>query len=110
MAETGNRRPAQKAFPQKARPALVIQNYITNRFGMTTIVAAIASRVSTSSCPNEAILQPGRTGLEVVSAARLDQIRTVDRQRLIKRLGKVDAVTMNRVDEAIGIRLGLVGL
>ena len=35
---------------------------------------------------------------------------SVDRQRLIKRLGKVDATTMNRVDDAIKISLGLVSL
>ena len=125
MAEIGKRR-GQKAFPQrgeiyltaldpalgheikKTRPALVIQNDITNRFGMTTIVAAITSKVSTPPYPNETILHPGTSGLEVVSTVRLDQIRTVDRQRLVKRLGRVDDSTMAKVDEAIKISLGLI--
>jgi len=77
---------------------------------MTTIVAAITSRVSTPPYPNEVILHPNGTGLEVVSTVRLDQVRTVDRQRLIKRLGKIDSATMKRVDEAIRISLGLVHL
>jgi mRNA interferase MazF len=124
MAETQQGR-VRKTFPQrgeiyltaldpalgheikKTRPALVIQNDITNRFGMTTIVAAITSRVSTPPYPNEVVLQPNGIGLEVVSTVRLDQIRTVDRQRLIKRLGKVEVATMERVDEAIKISLGL---
>ena len=88
----------------------MIQNDITNRFGMTTIIAAITSRVNSPPYPNEVVVQPGLTGLDVPSTVRLDQIRTVDRQRLIKRLGKVDAASMNRVDQAIKISLGVVKL
>jgi mRNA interferase MazF len=40
----------------------------------------------------------------------LNQIRSVDRARLKKRLGVVDAASMRRVDEAIQISLGLVPL
>jgi mRNA interferase MazF len=89
---------------------LVIQNDVTNRFGMTTIVAAITSKVSTPPYPNEVVVQPNGAGLEVTSTIRLDQIRTVDRQRLIKKLGQVDAATMQRVDEAVKISLGLIVL
>jgi mRNA interferase MazF len=77
---------------------------------MTTIVAAITSRVSTPPYPNEVVVQPMGIGLEVVSTVRLDQIRTVDRQRLIKRLGKVGPEVMRKVDEAIKISVGLVEL
>jgi len=44
----------------------------------------------------------------VPSAILLVQVRTVDKQRLIKRLGAVDPSTMQRVDEAILISLGLI--
>jgi mRNA interferase MazF len=126
MAETRTRRASQKAYPRrgeiyltaldpalgheikKTRPALVLQNDVSNRYGLTTIVAAITSKISTPPYPNEVVIQPDGAGLEVASTIRLDQIRTVDRQRLIKRLGKVDAEVMRRVDEAIKINLGLV--
>jgi mRNA interferase MazF len=131
MAETRTRRTGEKAFPQrgeiyltaldprtgltklrheikKTRPALVIQNDVTNRYGMTTVVAAITSKVSMPPYPSEVVIQPGASGLDVVSTVRLDQIRTVDRQRLIKRLGRVDDQSMHRVDEAIKISLGLI--
>ena len=88
----------------------MIQNDVTNRFGMTTIVAAITSKVSTPPYPNEVVIKPEGTGLEVISTIRLDQIRTVDRQRLIKRIGKVDAEVLRRMDEAIKISLGLLEL
>jgi mRNA interferase MazF len=89
---------------------LVIQNDVTNRYGMSTIVAAITSKVSAPPYPNEVVVQPEGASLEVPSTIRLDQVRTVDRRRLIKRLGNVDAGTMNRVDEAIKISLGLVAI
>ena len=50
------------------------------------------------------------TGLSVVSVALLNQIRAVDKRRLIRRLGAVDVETMDKVDEAIWISLGLVKL
>lgn len=126
MAETRTRRTNQKAYPQrgeiyltaldpalgheikKTRPALVLQNDVSNRYGLTTIVAAITSKVSTPPYPNEVVIGPNGSGLEITSTVRLDQVRTVDRQRLIKRLGRLDAAAMRKVDEAIKISLGLV--
>src|SRR2546421_7195001 len=48
---------------KKTRPALVIQNDVTNRYGMTTIVAAITSRVSVPPYPNEVVIETEATGL-----------------------------------------------
>ncbi len=93
---------------KKTRPALVIQNDVTNRYGMTTIVAAITSRVSNPPYPNEVVIESAASGLAVTSTVRLDQIRTVDRKRLLKKLGRVNEPQMRKVDEAISISLGLV--
>ncbi len=94
---------------RKTRPALVIQNDIGNRYSPLTIVAAITSKVSAVLYPVEVIVQPSKAnGLEALSAIRLDQIRTVDKLRVIKRLGAIDPATMRKVDEAIQISLGLV--
>jgi mRNA interferase MazF len=96
---------------KKTRPAVVIQNDIGNRFSPLTIVAAITSAVSPVSYPVEVVIDPtAANGLEVRSSIRLDQIRTVDRQRMVRRLGMVDPATMVKVDEAIKISLGLVPL
>jgi mRNA interferase MazF len=94
---------------RKTRPALVIQNDIGNRHSPLTIVAAITSKISSVPYPVEVVIEPTRdNGLTVHSAVRLDQIRTVDRQRLIRSLGQIDRRTLARVDEAIRISLGLV--
>ncbi len=49
-------------------------------------------------------------GLQIDSVALLNQIRSIDKQRLIKRLGVLDTVTMEDVDTAIQMSLGLVKL
>ena len=96
---------------KKTRPALVIQNDVGNRYSPLTIVAAITSTVSPVPYPIEVIIDPSAAnGLDVRSSIRLDQIRTVDRRRLVRRLGVVDSSTMGMADEALKISLGLIHL
>lgn len=93
---------------QKTRPALVIQNDVANRLSEVTIVAPITSTVRFPLNPVHVLLSAGKdTGLSVVSVAVFNQIRAVDRQRLVRRLGAVDEETLEQVDEAIGISLGI---
>ncbi|HEY6343980.1 MAG TPA: type II toxin-antitoxin system PemK/MazF family toxin [Bryobacteraceae bacterium] len=96
---------------QKTRPALVIQNDIGNRHSQVTIVAAITSKLSPVPFPIDVAVAPSQaSGLTLPSAVLLGQIRSVDRVRLVKRLGALDAATMLKVDQAIKISLGLVDL
>ncbi len=82
---------------------------MSNRLSGVTIVAPITSKVRFPLNPVHVLLAAdSRTGLAVTSVAVLSQIRAVDRVRPVKRLGAADAETMDRVDEAIGISLGLV--
>ena len=93
---------------QKTRPALIIQNDTSNRLTGTTIVAPITSTVRFPLNPVHVLLPGGpATGLSVPSVALLSQVRTVDRQRLVKRLGTVDAQTMMLVDAALKVSLDL---
>jgi mRNA interferase MazF len=94
---------------QKTRPAIVIQNDVSNQYSPVTIVAAISTQFKDPPHPREVFISPGRTtGLNQRSAAILNQIRSIDRQRLIKRLGALDTATMRRIDDALRISLGLV--
>lgn len=96
---------------QKTRPALIVQNDVSNRLSQITIVAPITSTVRFPLNPVHVLLPADQTtGLSVTSVAVFNQIRAVDRIRLIKRLGAVDDETLERVDEAIKISLGLVRL
>ena len=93
---------------QKTRPAVIIQNDIGNRYSSVTIVAAVTSKISPTPYPVEVGVAPSKgNGLTLPSAINLGQIRSVDRQRLTKRLGALDAATMRKVDEALKISLGL---
>jgi mRNA interferase MazF len=96
---------------QKTRPAVVIQNDISNEHSPITIVAAISSQFRTPPHPREVpISLSTKTGLPKPSAVILNQIRSIDRMRLQKRLGVLDASIMRKVDEALKISLGLVDL
>jgi mRNA interferase MazF len=92
---------------QKTRPALVIQNDVSNQYSPITIVAAITSQFGDPPRPREVPI-PLRHGLPKPSAVILNQIRSIDRQRLIKRLGALDDATMQKVSGALRISLGLV--
>ena len=96
---------------QKTRPAVIIQNDVSNEHSPITIVAAISSQFRNPPNPREVPIATGaKTGLRTSSAVILNQIRSIDRARLQKRLGVLDAATMRSVDEALKISLGLIPL
>jgi mRNA interferase MazF len=95
---------------RKTRPAVVIQNDVSNQYSPITIVAAISSQFSSPPFPREIVIEPEESGLPERSAVILNKIRSVDRQRLAKKMGRISAQSMQRVDQAIRISLGLVEL
>ena len=95
---------------QKTRPALVIQNDVSNRYSPITIVAAITSRFATPPHPREVVIELAESGLPQRSAVVTNQIRSVDRSRVTRRLGKLSAMSMQRVNDALRISLGLIDL
>ena len=95
---------------QKTRPAVVIQNDISNRHSPITVVAEISSQFSDPPFPREVVIEPEESGLPKRSAVIVNQIRSVDRLRLQARLGKLAGPSMERLDEAIKISLGLTRL
>ena len=92
---------------RKTRPALVIQNDVANRHSPITIVAAITSQFEEPLYPTEVMLKAPEAGLSVNSVVLLNQLRSIDKGRLVKRLGAVKPETMTRVDRAIQISFGL---
>ena len=87
------------------RPVLVIQNDKGNKHSPTTIVAAITSKEEKAKLPTH--VEVGSCGVERKSLALLEQIRTIDKSRLIKYVGELDGVTVKEINEAISISLGL---
>ena len=101
--------PAQGAEIQKTRPALVLQNDIGNQRSPVTIVAAITSNVARRG-PTNILVTAREGGLTVDSIVLLNQIRTIDKGRLGKRLGMLSVFTMRQIDRALMISLGLIDL
>src|SRR5205823_270909 len=102
--------PSEGGEIKKTRPALIIQNDIGNRFSNITIVAAITSRFQLPVHRTNVLIKAPEGGLSVDSVVRFDQIRSVDKRRLLKRLGALKPTALTKVDQAIKISLGLVNL
>ena len=102
--------PAEGAEIKKTRPAVILQNDISNRFSPVTIVAAITSRFKIPLYPVQVLIHAPEGGLEVDSVIALNQIRTCDRSRIVKRLGKLKPTTMALIDQALRISLGLIDI
>jgi mRNA interferase MazF len=102
--------PAVGSEIQKTRPALILQNDIANRHSPITIVAAITSQFDEPLYPTEVLITPPEGGLTAPSVVLLNQIRSIDRRRLVRRLGTVSQATLARVNRAIAVSLGLIEL
>jgi len=102
--------PTVGAEIRKTRPALVIQNDVANRWSPITIVAAITSRFDEPLYPTGVLLRAPEGGLGADGVVLLNQIRSVDKRRLIRRLGTLKPETMRGVDRALLVGLGLVEL
>lgn len=91
------------------RPVLIIQNDIGNRYSPTVIAAAITSKLGKSKLPThiEVICDEERLGLAKDSVILLEQIRTLDKQRLKEKLGHLNDTIMKKVNMAITVSCGL---
>lgn len=92
------------------RPVLIIQNDIGNQYSPTTIVAAITSQLDKPRLPTHVALPATPGGLEKYSVILLEQIRTIDKSRLLEKVNSLDSDTMVKVNLAVEISLGLVDI
>lgn len=92
----------------KSRPGLIIQNDVGNAYSTLTIIAPITSQGLDKIYPIEVSVKAGNAGLEKDSKVLLNQIRAIDKRRLIHKIGEFDQETLRRVDDALEISLSLV--
>jgi mRNA interferase MazF len=90
------------------RPVLIIQNDIGNRFSPTVIVAAITAQIQKAKLPTHVEIDAKKYGFERDSVILLEQIRTIDKQRLTDKITHLDDEMMDKVDDALQISLGLI--
>jgi len=90
------------------RPVLILQNDVGDAYSPTTIVAAVTSRIKRAKLPTHVELPAPRYHLERDSVILLEQVRTIDKQRLREKIAHLDEEAMARVDHALGISVGLL--
>ena len=87
---------------------LIIQNDIGNRFSPTVIVAAITAKIQKAKLPTHVELSAEAHGFDRDSVVLLEQIRTIDKQRLTDKITHLDEETMKKVNESLSISVGLI--
>jgi len=83
------------------RPVLVVQNNAANEALSTVLVAPLTTNLKASGLPSTVTIKAGAAGLSKDSVVLLFQIRTLDRRRLWRKIGQIDARLMVKVNAAI---------
>ena len=89
------------------RPVLIVQNDVGNRHSPTVIAAAITSQSDKARLPTHIKVNAVGSGLAKDSVVLLEQIRTLDKQRLKEKMGALDHYSMDRINRALSISFGL---
>ena len=90
---------------QKTRPAIVVTSDAYNRLNWVVVVVPITSHDTAEY--DQVLIEPPEGGLAKKSVTLPDQIRSVDRRRLVKRLGQLDIETLCKVERSLKIVLDL---
>lgn len=90
------------------RPVVIIQNDVGNRHSPTTIVAAISTRIGTKAKLSTHYHLGSENGLSQPSMVMLEQIRTIDKKRLVQYIGKLSETECRGLNHALAISVGLI--
>lgn len=90
----------------KTRPALVISNDLNNQYAETITVLPITSKTE-KIYPFETFISKEESGLPKDSKIKSNQIRTIDKRRLVKLVGRVSDEKLKQVERAVLIHLGV---
>lgn len=90
------------------RPVVVIQNNTGNKHAPTLVVATITAKTRKKTKQPTHYLIRNNPALSRPSLILLEQLRTIDKQRIIKYLGRVTRKEMRGVDAALRVSLDLI--
>lgn len=102
-----NLNPVTGSEQGSTRPVLIIQNDISNEFSPTTIIAPVTSARYDKEYPTDVFISKQDSKLNKDSRVLLNQIRTIDKSRILNKISSVDNFIMRKVDLAIRISLGI---
>ena len=90
------------------RPVLVIQNNVGNKFSPTTVIIPITSKLDKANLPTHVLLKY-TSGLKKMSVVLVEQIRTIDKSRLLEKITTIDSKDLERVKKAVKHNLNIRG-
>ena len=90
------------------RPVLILQNNVGNRHSPTVIVAAITGQRHKPRLPTHVSLNSSVPGLYRDSIILLEQLRTLDKSRLMDKVGSLGKAQMLKIDHALEVSVGLL--
>jgi mRNA interferase MazF len=91
----------------KVRPVLVVQTDLLNHHHPSTIICPITTNVIIGADLLRVNVKKTGSGLKKQSDIMIDQVRAIDNRRLVKRLGRIDAVAQLKVAECLKLILDL---
>ncbi len=91
----------------KTRPVVVVSNDKNNQYSGTITILPITSKNLKKTYPFEVLLPKGSGNLPKDSKAKADQIRTLDKRRIIKLIDSLNEEQMEKIDKAMKIHLAL---
>lgn len=88
------------------RPVIIVQNDVANRFSPTVTVVPLTSKINKKTQqPTHCLLEKGN-GLCCASMVLAEQTDTVDKQQIIRYLGRASNLQMQAIDRALDVHLG----
>ena len=92
--------PPKDSGPSGKRPAVVVQNDLLNKSNIqTTVVALITSNRKLAQVPGNVLLKKGSANLPKTSVVVVSQIATVDKGRLLEKIGTLGHELQKEVTE-----------
>ena len=102
-----NLNPTIGAEINKVRPAIVVSNDINNQYAETITIVPITSSRIDKVYPFEVFIPKGTANLDKDSKAKANQIRTIDKKRIVSEIGELPEDLLKKLDTAIKIHLDL---
>ena len=89
------------------RPVVIIQNNTGNLHAPTVVAVPVTSSTGKPARPTHAPLPAGEGGLWLDSIALCEQVRTLEKARLTRRLGAVSREALRAIERALQVSLDM---
>ncbi|GEM_PF-291988 len=96
--------PTQGSEQAGKRPCVILQTNVVNHLGNTILIAPVTSQKLDRSYSHHIVLAPSeKNGLSVLSKMKCDQVRVIDKTRLVKKMGIIEKIYYEKIFNALEI-------